>query len=135
MVMCWFIVYFFFFKQKTAYEIVSRDWSSDVCSSDLNDPGIWWTTNKTSCCVSRSSNSWIIVFGFQYSQCIVSWSESKIQTIIQDWQKFPTIPVSKNVQNPYPLVFLGWSMNWSIVHYQKTWETVRIIYLDKFQAV
>ena len=23
---------FFFFKQKTAYEIVSRDWSSDVCS-------------------------------------------------------------------------------------------------------
>ena len=28
----------FFFKQKTAYEIVSRDWSSDVCSSDLVDP-------------------------------------------------------------------------------------------------
>ena len=26
---------FFFFKQKTAYEVVSRDWSSDVCSSDL----------------------------------------------------------------------------------------------------
>ena len=30
-----FSFYFFFFKQKTAYEIVSRDWSSDVCSSDL----------------------------------------------------------------------------------------------------
>ena len=28
-------MFFFFFKQKTAYEIVSRDWSSDVCSSDL----------------------------------------------------------------------------------------------------
>ena len=28
-------IVFFFFKQKTAYEIVSRDWSSDVCSSDL----------------------------------------------------------------------------------------------------
>ena len=27
----------FFFKQKTAYEIVSRDWSSDVCSSDLSN--------------------------------------------------------------------------------------------------
>src|SRR5213075_3565363 len=26
---------FFFFKQKTAYEITRRDWSSDVCSSDL----------------------------------------------------------------------------------------------------
>ena len=30
-----FIYFVFFFKQKTAYEIVSRDWSSDVCSSDL----------------------------------------------------------------------------------------------------
>src|ERR1043165_10010239 len=27
---------FFFFKQKTAYEIRPRDWSSDVCSSDLH---------------------------------------------------------------------------------------------------
>ena len=27
--------YFFFFKQKTAYEIGTGDWSSDVCSSDL----------------------------------------------------------------------------------------------------
>src|SRR5216110_3637688 len=30
-----FVFFFFFFKQKTAYEISSRDWSSDVCSSDL----------------------------------------------------------------------------------------------------
>src|SRR6059058_3771831 len=29
-------VFFFFFKQKTAYEMSLRDWSSDVCSSDLN---------------------------------------------------------------------------------------------------
>src|SRR3546814_5885835 len=27
--------YFFFFKQKTAYELRISDWSSDVCSSDL----------------------------------------------------------------------------------------------------
>src|SRR5213595_2798365 len=27
---------FFFFKQKTAYEITEGDWSSDVCSSDLH---------------------------------------------------------------------------------------------------
>src|SRR5213076_1238492 len=27
----------FFFKQKTAYEMVGSDWSSDVCSSDLLD--------------------------------------------------------------------------------------------------
>src|SRR3546814_15674851 len=30
---------FFFFKQKTAYEMRISDWSSDVCSSDLQPPG------------------------------------------------------------------------------------------------
>src|SRR3546814_3987212 len=28
--------FFFFFKQKTAYEMRISDWSSDVCSSDLS---------------------------------------------------------------------------------------------------
>src|SRR3546814_2451554 len=41
---CWDVIYvmmrvdmksFFFFKQKTAYEMRISDWSSDVCSSDL----------------------------------------------------------------------------------------------------
>src|SRR3546814_7643432 len=30
-----YLVFFFFFKQKTAYEMRISDWSSDVCSSDL----------------------------------------------------------------------------------------------------
>src|SRR3546814_5888376 len=29
------VISFFFFKQKTAYEMRISDWSSDVCSSDL----------------------------------------------------------------------------------------------------
>src|SRR3546814_4900102 len=34
---------FFFFKQKTAYEMRISDWSSDVCSSDLlsEQPSAW----------------------------------------------------------------------------------------------
>src|SRR3546814_4283583 len=32
--------FFFFFKQKTAYEMRISDWSSDVCSSDLLDEGV-----------------------------------------------------------------------------------------------
>src|SRR3546814_7330134 len=41
---CWrsvvrLLVYVFFFKQKTAYEMRISDWSSDVCSSDLPDRG------------------------------------------------------------------------------------------------
>src|SRR3546814_2571823 len=37
MSICFLIVgfVFFFFKQKTAYEMRISDWSSDVCSSDL----------------------------------------------------------------------------------------------------
>src|SRR3546814_9982010 len=36
------LLFFFFFKQKTAYEMRISDWSSDVCSSDLvgEDAGV-----------------------------------------------------------------------------------------------
>src|SRR3546814_6565851 len=34
------LVFFVFFKQKTAYEMRISDWSSDVCSSDLYKA--WW---------------------------------------------------------------------------------------------
>src|SRR3546814_2512198 len=37
---------FFFFKQKTAYEMRIRDWSSDVCSSDLRTPATIRTTRR-----------------------------------------------------------------------------------------
>src|SRR3546814_6274305 len=33
--LCVYLFFFFFFKQKTAYEMRISDWSSDVCSSDL----------------------------------------------------------------------------------------------------
>src|SRR3546814_4724575 len=36
--LCFFL--FFFFKQKTAYEMRISDWSSDVCSSDLRADGV-----------------------------------------------------------------------------------------------
>src|SRR3546814_7108490 len=35
-VCCVILFIFFFFKQKTAYEMRISDWSSDVCSSDLS---------------------------------------------------------------------------------------------------
>src|SRR3546814_9267152 len=37
---CVVCLFFFFFKQKTAYEMRISDWSSDVCSSDL----VHWAT-------------------------------------------------------------------------------------------
>src|SRR3546814_1763183 len=36
------VLCFFFFKQKTAYEMRISDWSSDVCSSDL----LWLTRTQ-----------------------------------------------------------------------------------------
>src|SRR3546814_10765043 len=42
----YFIVYVFFFKQKTAYEMRISDWSSDVCSSDLCCNAL----DKVDCC-------------------------------------------------------------------------------------
>src|SRR3546814_4524042 len=51
--MCIRFWFFFFFKQKTAYEMRISDWSSDVCSSDLpiglaeEIPGYAWADHKT----------------------------------------------------------------------------------------
>src|SRR3546814_6509350 len=44
------IYVFFFFKQKTAYEMRISDWSSDVCSSDLR-----YCIRTPACSAVRSS--------------------------------------------------------------------------------
>src|SRR3546814_5596815 len=44
---------FFFFKQKTAYEMRISDWSSDVCSSDLCAPAL-----HGRCPASRGTSRW-----------------------------------------------------------------------------
>src|SRR3546814_6767944 len=46
-------VHFFFFKQKTAYEMRISDWSSDVCSSDL--ASVFWVEVETPWSVRRVS--------------------------------------------------------------------------------
>src|SRR3546814_8953898 len=40
------VAMFFFFKQKTAYEMRISDWSSDVCSSDLIEQVLRWMQDK-----------------------------------------------------------------------------------------
>src|SRR3546814_8665617 len=44
---------FFFFKQKTAYEMRISDWSSDVCSSDLITPEGWTKSLTAVVCTVR----------------------------------------------------------------------------------
>ena len=45
---------FFFFKQKTAYEIGTGDWSSDVCSSDLLTIFCCWLVGISSLPIGRN---------------------------------------------------------------------------------
>src|SRR3546814_1467244 len=42
-----YMIIFFFFKQKTAYEMRISDWSSDVCSSDLLAPRAGTSSERT----------------------------------------------------------------------------------------
>src|SRR3546814_7563198 len=58
-----FDVFFFFFKQKTAYEMRISDWSSDVCSSDLDDLNalVRWTDRRLA--RVRYRDGWGVVCG------------------------------------------------------------------------
>src|SRR3546814_2596146 len=63
-----FYIGFFFFKQKTAYEMRIGDWSSAVCSSDLatsRHPGEGWgygvSCGPASATIDASALSWAIV--------------------------------------------------------------------------
>src|SRR3546814_3155640 len=69
-------MFFFFFKQKTAYEMRISDWSSDVCSSDLLscivartsvndtvDANIWGVELES---VIRPDPNWLINLSFSY---------------------------------------------------------------------
>src|SRR3546814_1257830 len=49
--------FFFFFKQKTAYEMRISDWSSDVCSSDLIQTGGTprWPSCSSKCSMGQAA--------------------------------------------------------------------------------
>ena len=46
-----------FFKQKTAYEILTCDWSSDVCSSDLKESSVASKDSAREASSSAADNS------------------------------------------------------------------------------
>src|SRR3546814_1141224 len=76
---------FFFFKQKTAYEMRISDWSSDVCSSDLGSTnadlialardgaaeGLWLRAERQSAGRGRQGRAWASPAGNLYVSTIV----------------------------------------------------------------
>ena len=86
---------FFFFKQKTAYEILRSDWSSDVCSSDLDliktytRVYVWYVITRTLFSDSNGRNAqwmWLkalIVFDSKWS-----WGTAALAYLyrqVMDW--------------------------------------------------
>src|SRR3546814_14732075 len=80
---------FFFFKQKTAYEMRISDWSSDVCSSDLHaplcdmlltqargryvawyEPGYHWIESHLECCLEPLERD--AALGMAHAQILAS---------------------------------------------------------------
>src|SRR3546814_7153723 len=61
---CWRDFCFFFFKQKTAYEMRISDWSSDVCSSNLSF-GRGYSRPPTSSSPMSPSNGRMLLRGMQ----------------------------------------------------------------------
>src|SRR3546814_10289751 len=59
----WFNLLFFFFKQKTAYEMRISDWSSDVCSSDLQKREL---RAEVSCGIDRQSVAQLVQHGREH---------------------------------------------------------------------
>src|SRR3546814_6870825 len=55
---------FFFFKQKTAYEMRISDWSSDVCSPDLRYAGALGQPTRTAM-LRASAGNWKNLFNPQ----------------------------------------------------------------------
>src|SRR5213075_3562691 len=65
--------YFFCFKQKTAYEITRRDWSSDVCSSDLRaraGPPTWTPPAGRGAAAARRGDRKSVVQGKSVPCCV-----------------------------------------------------------------
>src|SRR3546814_4527092 len=57
------VLFFCFFKQKTAYEMRISDWSSDVCSSDLDtDPkrNRWFIQEALKAAVAKLANDYSV---------------------------------------------------------------------------
>src|SRR3546814_6722776 len=78
-----FVVCFFFFKQKTAYEMRISDWSSDVCSSDLNPASAYleWQYRLP---VSVPRSDIADIFDFIGPECKLSIEEVDAEPVLEE---------------------------------------------------
>src|ERR1051325_11973982 len=87
--------FFFFFKQKTAYEITYGDWSSDVCSSDLaiwggSNPSLLWRTRRPVFQVARS----LLMLGMPVCFILALGQGSPVETVLAVFWLSPLLIVA-----------------------------------------
>src|SRR3546814_5109273 len=90
--MCSSLVVFFFFKQKTAYEMRISDWSSDVCSSDLPSDSLRLLADSLLIRQPADALRYGLVDGLKYKDELLT--ELKALTSSQDENELNTIKLS-----------------------------------------
>src|SRR3546814_1315811 len=86
-------LYFFLFKQKTAYEMRISDWSSDVCSSDLHGDGLitaltdsWIWQNRN---IDQYDHAWLLWYLTQDSAVTLAHRSEHDGLLAQLRRHFP----------------------------------------------
>jgi len=78
-------LFFFFFKQKTAYEIKRCDWSSDVCSSDLSFKTLaLWKKDER---YNRAARFWAKIFAINFLFGVITGIPMEFQ-FGTNWARF-----------------------------------------------
>src|SRR3546814_18753760 len=80
------VVSFFFFKQKTAYEMRISDWSSDVCSSDL------WQRRRSCMQVNISGHQ------LEVTEPLREYIGEKLERLERHFDKITNVQVTMNVE-------------------------------------
>src|SRR3546814_4484260 len=91
-------VVFFFFKQKTAYDVRISDWSSDVCSSDL--PASNWPLFAEKGRQLLTQDKVAVVFG-----CWTSVSRKSVLPVFEELNGLLFYPVQYEGEEMSPNVF------------------------------
>src|SRR3546814_16258939 len=123
--------FFFFFKQKTAYVMRISDWSSDVCSSDLN--AVFPETVVQTCVVHLIRNS----------MSFASWKDRKLigQSLRSVYRAATAAAGLAALEafeeghwgQKYPAIAQSWRCHWDqgITFFEFRWTITRLIQKKK----
>src|SRR3546814_5855738 len=80
---------FFFFKQKTAYEMRISDWSSDVCSSDLYNSSFPQIQKRFRFQLGWDMGAFSIDGFVTYTGAYRNWGDETVEPLILDENNRP----------------------------------------------